>query len=109
MGRLSWHQSPTKTTPTPWSQTPHNSLFAVVMDNLHSQSAGGSILPTDMSIAIKAQLQQKGTHNSQRGQGTPLEHLAQVTKETSPPGLTGHLLHKATLPRVRDIADLPNI
>ena len=37
-----------------------------------------------------------------------LEHLAQVTKETVSLGLTGHLLHKATLPRLGETADLPN-
>lgn len=40
-------------------------------------------------------------------QGTVLEHLEQVARENCQ-GPTGHLLPKATLPRLGDIADLPN-
>ena len=39
---------------------------------------------------------------------TFLEHPVQVIKETAPPAPTGHLLHKATIPRLGDIAGLPN-
>ena len=41
-------------------------------------------------------------------QGTSLEHPAQVIKETLSLGSTGHLLHKAILPRLGDIEELPN-
>ena len=40
--------------------------------------------------------------------GTPLEHPAKVTKEIVPLGPTGHILYKASQPRLGDIADLPN-
>ena len=42
-------------------------------------------------------------------QGVHLEHLAWVTREAVPLGPTGHLLYKTTLPRLGNIADLPNI
>ena len=41
-------------------------------------------------------------------QGKTLEHPAQVIKETMPLCPEGRLLHKATLPRLGDIADLTN-
>ena len=41
-------------------------------------------------------------------QGTFLEHPDQEIKENVPLGLTGHLLHKAILPRLRVIEDLPS-
>ena len=41
-------------------------------------------------------------------QGTQLEQLTQVTRETAPLGPTEYLLHKATLLRLRDIAALLN-
>ena len=34
--------------------------------------------------------------------------MAQVIRETELLSPTGHILHKATLPRLRDIVDLPN-
>ena len=37
-----------------------------------------------------------------------MEHSAQVIEETAPLGPLGQLLHKATLPRLGVIADLPN-
>ena len=37
-----------------------------------------------------------------------LHHPAEMIKEPVPLGPTGHLPHKATLPKLRDIADLPN-
>ena len=54
-----------------------------------------------------------GQPNSRGGhtlptQGTLLEHPVQVIKKTAPLGPTEHLLHKASLPRLGDIADLPN-
>lgn len=36
----------------------------------------------------------------------PVEHTVKVTREIAPWGSIGHLLHKATLPRPGDIADL---
>lgn len=38
----------------------------------------------------------------------PLEHLAQVRREIATLGLTKHPLYRVTLPRLRDITDLPN-
>lgn len=35
-------------------------------------------------------------------------HLAQVIRIIVALSLTGHLLHKATIPRLGNIADLPN-
>lgn len=37
-----------------------------------------------------------------------LEHLAQVIRKIVSLRFTRHLLHKATIPRLEDIADLPN-
>ena len=37
-----------------------------------------------------------------------MEYPTQVINETLPLGLTEHLLHKTTLPRLGDIADLTN-
>lgn len=42
-------------------------------------------------------------------QRTLLEHPDLVRKETVPLGHTGHLIDKATLSRLKVIADLPNI
>lgn len=58
-----------------------------------------------MPAAIKARLHQESTQPSQ---GTLLEHLAQVIKETVPLSPTEHLLYKTTLPGLRDVADLLN-
>lgn len=41
-------------------------------------------------------------------QGIPLEHLALGIQGTAPPGHTGHILHKAMLSRLGDVADIPN-
>lgn len=49
-----------------------------------------------------AQLQQKSTHNSHRDTS---EAFSTGDKRDCSPGL--HLLHKATLSRLRDVADLP--
>lgn len=56
--------------------------------------------PTDIPTVIKAQLQPT--------QEIFLEHPALVIRETAPLGPKGHLLHKATWPRLGDIAELPN-
>ena len=37
-----------------------------------------------------------------------MKHPVQVTRETEILGPQGHLLHKATLPTLADVADLPN-
>ena len=47
--RLGRHQSPVKANPA------------------HYQSDQGSVAPIDMQTVIRAQLQQKGTHNSYKG------------------------------------------
>ena len=41
-------------------------------------------------------------------QGTPQEHLAQVTRDIVPLGHTGKLLYEAILPRTGDVAGLPS-
>ena len=53
-------------------------------------------------VTIKTQLQQQGPHKSL------LNYPAPVIQEVLPLSPTGHLLHKATLPRLEVIADLPN-
>lgn len=69
----------------------------------HSQQVSLRSAPfPKVTEAIKAQLQHD-THNPHKGA------LAQVTKETTPLSPRRHLLHKATLPRLEDTADLPNI
>lgn len=40
-------------------------------------------------------------------QGTHLEYLFQVTRASESMSSTGHLLHKATVPRLGDIITLP--
>lgn len=52
-----------------------------------------------MKIETKAQLQQEHTIHTKDAPG----ELAQVTRETEPLGLTGNLLHKATLLSLGDI------
>lgn len=44
----------------------------------------------------------------QTTQGTTPEHFAQVTQRDYTTGTTSYLLHKATLTRLGDVADLPN-
>lgn len=39
---------------------------------------------------------------------TPLENLIQMNTETAPLGPKESLLHKATLPKLGDVADTPN-
>ena len=57
--------------------------------------------PHSHPIAIKTQLQQEGSHNPYNGQAQPI-------KENAPLDLTERLLHKVTLPGLRDLAGLPN-
>ena len=58
-----------------------------------------------MTATIKVQIQQVFEHEHK---GIPLKRPAQVIRETAPLGPTGHLLHKATLPRLELTVDLPN-
>ena len=96
-GRLGRCQNLAKVNPTPWTQPLHYSSSSVVTA---SPPEGQSINRCDNSHQI---LTRTGGHT----QGAPLEHLVQVTRQMVPWGPTGHLLHKATLPRLGDIADLP--
>lgn len=98
MRSLSWHQSPAKEIP----------LHAD-----HPQSYGQSSQP----VSLRTKLTYHCTCNyspttagghTQPTEGTPVEHLALVTREdwcTSP---TGHLLFKIILSRPGDVAELSN-
>lgn len=52
-------------------------------------------------------IQQQGTQR--HTQGSLLEDSERVIRKTVPLSLSKHLLHKTTLPRLGDTADLPNI
>ena len=88
------HQSPALDT----------SACSRVMARPHSRLCLAPALPASVSLAVVPQSQQEAT------QGTPLEHMALVTRWRGIPSLDtmAHLLKKATFSRPGDRGDLPN-
>lgn len=96
------HQWPIKLIPFPWGQTPQFVCYS------HDQSSQPSSLS---SVHWHAKSNQGLTPIREHllpTQGAPLEHPAQMNRDTAPSDAMGHLLHKATLPSLGDVLDLSN-
>lgn len=102
-GGLGWYQSHTKVTPTLWT-SPCTTDPSVLMASLHREPESH---PTHWCAKNNQGPTTIGGHTQHTHTGAT--HRAQVSSDTVSLDRIGHLVHKANLSKLENIAHLPNM